>query len=207
MNNMQKSPLQEAVEHAHSLGRRAVIPFITAGFPDKESFWTHLERIDGAGADIIEIGVPFSDPVADGPFIEQASRDALARGVSLKWILDGLKARKGRFSAKLALMGYVNPFHQYGWNGLPWMRRKPGLSGFIIPTCRWKNRHLQGAFDPLGLTLVTLVAPNTSVERMREYKPHTSGFVYVVSVLGTTGGKVDLTQSVTGNHAPRPGRI
>ncbi len=110
MNNMQKSPLQEAVERAHALGRRAVIPFITAGFPDKESFWTHLERIDGAGADIIEIGVPFSDPVADGPLIEQASRDALARGVSLKWILDGLKARKGRFFAKLALMGYVNPF-------------------------------------------------------------------------------------------------
>ena len=63
MNNMQKSPLQEAVERAHALGRRAVIPFITAGFPDKESFWTHLERIDGAGADIIEIGVPFSTPL------------------------------------------------------------------------------------------------------------------------------------------------
>ena len=114
MNNMQKSPLQKAVERAHALGRRAVIPFITAGFPDKESFWTHLSRIDEAGADIIEIGVPFSDPVADGPVIEQASRDALARGVSLKWILDGLKARKGGFSAELVLMGYVNPFYQYG---------------------------------------------------------------------------------------------
>ena len=113
MNNMQKTPLQEAVERAHALGRRAVIPFITAGFPDKDSFWTHLSRIDESGADIIEIGVPFSDPVADGPVIEQASRDALARGVSLKWILDGLKARKGCFSAKLVLMGYVNPFYQY----------------------------------------------------------------------------------------------
>ena len=79
MNNMQKTPLQEAVERAHALGRRAVIPFITAGFPDKDSFWTHLSRIDESGADIIEIGVPFSDPVADGPVIEQASRDALAR--------------------------------------------------------------------------------------------------------------------------------
>lgn len=95
MNNTQKSPLQEAVEQAHAKGRRAVIPFITAGFPDMDSFWTHLERIDAAGADIIEIGVPFSDPVADGPVIEDASRDALARGVSLKWILDGLKAARG----------------------------------------------------------------------------------------------------------------
>ena len=167
MNNMQKSPLQKAVERAHALGRRAVIPFITAGFPDKESFWTHLSRIDEAGADIIEIGVPFSDPVADGPVIEQASRDALARGVSLKWILDGLKARKGGFSAELVLMGYVNPFYQYGLEQL--------------------------ALD----ALVTLVAPNTSVERMREYKPYTSGFVYVVSVLGTTGGKANLERSVT----------
>ena len=195
---MQKSPLHEAVEHAHSLGRRAVIPFITAGFPDKESFWTHLERIDGAGADIIEIGVPFSDPVADGPFIEQASRDALARGVSLKWILDGLKARKGRFSAKLALMGYVNPFYQYGLERLALDAAEAGVSGFIIPDMPLEESGIfRDAFDPLGLTLVTLVAPNTSVERMREYKPHTSGFVYVVSVLGTTGGKVDLTQSVT----------
>lgn len=198
MNNMQKSPLQEAVERAHALGRRAVIPFITAGFPDKESFWTHLERIDGAGADIIEIGVPFSDPVADGPLIEQASRDALARGVSLKWILDGLKARKGRFFAKLALMGYVNPFYQYGLERLALDAAEAGVSGFIVPDMPLEESGIfRDAFDPHGLTLVTLVAPNTSVERMREYKPHTSGFVYVVSVLGTTGGKVDLTQSVT----------
>ena len=198
MNNMQKSPLQEAVERAHALGRRAVIPFITAGFPDKESFWTQLERIDGAGADIIEIGVPFSDPVADGPLIEQASRDALARGVSLKWILDGLKARKGRFFAKLALMGYVNPFYQYGLERLALDAAEAGVSGFIVPDMPLEESGIfRDAFDPHGLTLVTLVAPNTSVERMREYKPHTSGFVYVVSVLGTTGGKVDLTQSVT----------
>lgn len=198
MNNMQKSPLQEAVERAHALGRRAVIPFITAGFPDKDSFWTHLERIDGAGADIIEIGVPFSDPVADGPFIEQASRDALSRGVSLQWILDGLKARQGRFSAKLALMGYVNPFYRYGLERLARDAAEAGVSGFIVPDMPLEESGMfREAFGPHGLTLVTLVAPNTSAERMREYKPHTSGFVYVVSVLGTTGGKADLTKSVT----------
>ena len=186
MNNMQKSPLQKAVERAHALGRRAVIPFITAGFPDKESFWTHLSRIDEAGADIIEIGVPFSDPVADGPVIEQASRDALARGVSLKWILDGLKARKGGFSAELVLMGYVNPFYRYGLKQLALDDMPLEESGMF-----------REAFSPHGLTLVTLVAPNTSVERMREYKPYTSGFVYVVSVLGTTGGKANLERSVT----------
>ena len=184
MNNMQKTPLQEAVERAHALGRRAVIPFITAGFPDKDSFWTHLSRIDESGADIIEIGVPFSDPVADGPVIEQASRDALARGVSLKWILDGLKARKGCFSAKLVLMGYVNPFYQYGLEQLARDAEEAGVSGFIVPDMPLEESGMfREVFSPRGLTLVTLVAPNTSVERMREYKPYTSGFVYVVSVL------------------------
>ena len=198
MNNMQKSPLQKAVERAHALGRRAVIPFITAGFPDKESFWTHLSRIDEAGADIIEIGVPFSDPVADGPVIEQASRDALARGVSLKWILDGLKARKGGFSAELVLMGYVNPFYRYGLKQLALDAEEAGVSGFIVPDMPLEESGMfREAFSPHGLTLVTLVAPNTSEERMREYKPYTSGFVYVVSVLGTTGGKANLERSVT----------
>ena len=128
MNNMQKPPLQEAVERAHALGRRAVIPFITAGFPDKDSFWTHLSRIDESGADIIEIGVPFSDPVADGPVIEQASRDALARGVSLKWILDGLKARKGCFSAKL-------------------VRRRQASAVSSYRICRWRNPECSGKFS------------------------------------------------------------
>ena len=164
MNNMQKSPLQKAVERAHALGRRAVIPFITAGFPDKESFWTHLSRIDEAGADIIEIGVPFSDPVADGPVIEQASRDALARGVSLKWILDGLKARKGGFSAELVLMGYVNPFYQYGLEQLALDAEEAGVSGFIVPDMPLEESGMfREAFSPHGLTLVTLVAPNTSL--------------------------------------------
>lgn len=198
MMNTQQSPLQEAIEQAHAKGRRAVIPFITAGFPDMDSFWTHLARIDGAGADIIEIGVPFSDPVADGPVIEDASREALAHGVSLEWILDGVKARKGRFSAKLVLMGYVNPFYQYGLEKLARDAVEAGVSGFIVPDMPLEESDLfRKSFDPCGLTLVTLVAPNTSAERMAEYKPHTWGFVYVVSVLGTTGGKADMAQSVT----------
>ena len=164
MNNMQKSPLQKAVERAHALGRRAVIPFITAGFPDKESFWTHLSRIDEAGADSFEIGVPFSVPVADGPDIEQASLDSLALGVSLKWILDGLKARKGGFSAELVLMGYVNPFYQYGLDQLALDAEEAGVSGFIFPVMQFELSGLFGeAFSPHGLTLVTLVSPNTSL--------------------------------------------
>jgi tryptophan synthase alpha chain len=194
---MKISPLQKAIEEALNNGRHAVIPFITAGFPDKESFWTQLNRIDASGADIIEIGVPFSDPVADGPVIEQASRNALKLGVTLKWILDGLKQRKGRFRAKLVLMGYVNPFYQYGLEQLAKDAVEAGVSGFIVPDMLLEETDLfRNVFDAYGLDIITLVAPNTTKERMEEYKPYTRGFVYVVSVLGTTGGKTNVAVSV-----------
>lgn len=111
--------------------------------------------------------------------------------------MDGLKARKGQFSAKLVLMGYVNPFYQYGLDRLSRDAVEAGVHGFVVPDMPLEESGMfRKAFAPYGLTLVTLVAPNTSVERMKEYKPCTEGFVYVVSVLGTTGGKADLEQSV-----------
>lgn len=95
-------------------------------------------------------------------------------------------------------MGYVNPFYQYGLEQLALDAEEAGVSGFIVPDMPLEESGMfREAFSPHGLTLVTLVAPNTSVERMREYKPYTSGFVYVVSVLGTTGGKASLERSVT----------
>lgn len=95
-------------------------------------------------------------------------------------------------------MGYVNPFYQYGLEQLARDAEEAGVSGFIVPDMPLEESGMfREVFSPRGLTLVTLVAPNTSVERMREYKPYTSGFVYVVSVLGTTGGKANLEQSVT----------
>ena len=198
MNNTQKSPLQEAVEQAHAKGRRAVIPFITAGFPDMDSFWIHLERIDGAGADIIEIGVPFSDPVADGPVIEDASRDALARGVSLKWILDGLKAHKGQFSAKLVLMGYVNPFYQYGLDRLSRDAVEAGVHGFVVPDMPLEesgmfrkafggSQHLRGTHEGVQALYGRI--------RLRGVRPRHYGRE------GGSGAERG------GDHAPRPFRI
>lgn len=129
-------------------------------------------------------------------------------GVSLKWILDGLKARKGQFSAKLALMGYVNPFYQYGLENLARDAAEAGVYGFIVPDMPLEESGMfRKVFAPYGLTLVTLVAPNTSVERMKEYKPCTEGFVYVVSVLGTTGREDGSGAECGGDHAPCPFRV
>lgn len=181
--------MKATIEHAHAEGRLALIPFITAGFPTPETFWNMLEEIDAAGADIIELGIPFSDPVADGPVIEAASRKALAAGVSLAWVMEGLRARKGRFHAKLVLMGYVNPFLQYGLDKLAREAADVGVSGLIVPDLPLEETpEFRTSLDAHGLTLITLVGPNTTLERMKAYAPYTREYVYVVSVLGTTGG-------------------
>ena len=96
--------LEQKIRDAHTAGRTALIPFVTAGFPTLDTFWGIIEELDANGADVIEIGVPFSDPVADGPVVEDASRRALEQGVSLNWIMDGLKQRAGNFKAGIVLM-------------------------------------------------------------------------------------------------------
>jgi len=165
-----------------------LIPFITAGHPSPEKFWNVLCELDDNGADVIEIGVPFTDPVADGPVIEAASQQALERGVTLCWILDGLRERRGTFKAKLVLMGYLNPFLQYGFERLAEEAEAIGVYGFVIPDLPLdEDAEYRAALRGRGIHLIPLVAPNTSLERMREYAAVSSGYVYVVSVLGITG--------------------
>lgn len=181
--------MKNTILAARQEGRHAVIPFITAGFPSLERFWDVLAEIDAAGADIIEIGIPFSDPVADGPVIEEISREALAAGVSLSWVVEGLRARKGQYRSKIVFMGYANPFIQYGLERLAADCAEVGVSGFIVPDLPLEETpEFREALQAHGLSLITLVGPNTSEERMRAYAPFAQDYVYVVSVLGTTGG-------------------
>jgi len=189
--------MKDTILKARQQGRLALIPFITAGFPSPETFWDALAEIDAAGADIIEIGIPFSDPVADGPVIEAISRKALEEGITLKGVIDGLRARKGQYRAKLVLMGYMNPFLQYGPEQLATDCKEAGVSGFIVPDLPLEETpEFRAAIEPAGLVLITLIGPNTSTERMKLYAPCTQGYVYVVSVLGTTGGVNNHVEAV-----------
>lgn len=189
--------MKDTILKARQQGRLALIPFITAGFPSPEKFWDALAEIDAAGADIIEIGIPFSDPVADGPVIEAISRKALEDGVTLKGVIAGLRARKGQYRAKLVLMGYMNPFLQYGLEQLTTDCKEAGVSGFIVPDLPLEETpEFRSAIEPAGLVLITLIGPNTSTERMKRYAPYTQGYVYVVSVLGTTGGVNNHVEAV-----------
>lgn len=168
----------------------ALIPYITAGFPSRAAFWEQVEELDANGADIIEIGVPFSDPVADGPVVENAARRALAEGMTLDLLLQELTAHKGRLRAGLVLMGYLNPFLQYGLKRFAQAAAAAGVQGCIVPDLPYEESALfRQTLRAQGIALISLVGQNTSTERMRLYAAASEGYVYVVSVMGTTGGK------------------
>ena len=188
--------LQQRIEAANAEGRVARIPFLTAGFPTPERFPAILRELDESGADIIEIGVPFSDPVADGPVVEDASRRALEQGVTLKGIMRTLAGLKPRLKAGLVLMGYYNPFLQYGLDALAADAAAAGVQGFIVPDLPLEeDGPLRRALSAQGLDLIPLVGVNTGEERMRAYARRATGYVYVVSVLGTTGVRRDMSQA------------
>jgi tryptophan synthase alpha chain len=187
------SGLEIAIRAATTEGRVALIPFLPAGYPNKDRFFEELDQLDRGGADVIEIGVPFSDPVADGPVVEEASLHCLELGVNLGWIFDELIKRKGRYKAPLVLMGYMNPFYQYGFDKIAEQAAAAGVAGLIIPDLPLEeSREARETLLAGGVDLVSLVGLNTSAERLAEYAAVSSGFVYFVSVLGVTGVRNSL---------------
>jgi len=191
------SILTDRIRAAAASGRKAVIPYLPAGFPDKIRFWEELSALDAGGADIIEIGVPFSDPVADGPVVEEASLRSLGLGVTLAWILDELAGRRGELQAGLVLMGYYNPFLQYGLKKLGEDCKKAGVAGLIIPDLPLEEMEpISTALERFGIELICLVGLNTPDDRLKRYAARAKGFVYFVSVLGTTGVRESLPEEV-----------
>jgi tryptophan synthase alpha chain len=185
---MSTSILTKRIEEARAKGRLGLIPFLPAGYPDKARFWDEIDALDASGADVIEIGMPFSDPVADGPVVEHASLQCLDAGVNLAWTLAGLAARKGRYRAGLVLMGYLNPVLQYGLERFASDAASAGVHGVILADVPFEESGpVRAAFDPQGLALIPLVGLNTTPGRMALYAREGQGFAYFVSVLGTTG--------------------
>jgi len=191
--DIKMNPMQTKIEEARAKGKVGLIPFLPAGYPDREQFWKELKELDAAGASVIEIGMPFSDPVADGPVVEEASLKCLEDGINLHWILDELKARKGQFNAALLLMGYLNPVYQYGLDQFGKDCAEAGVSGLIIADMPLEESKLvKNAIEPHGVALVPLIGLNTTKERMQHYADGAQGFCYFVSVLGTTGQRKSL---------------
>ena len=182
--------ISTAIQAAVAKGRPALVGYLTAGFPSRRQFNASLAAVAG-GCDVVEIGVPFSDPMADGTTIQRASFAALADGVTLPWIPDELKSGP-RHGAPILLMSYLNPLLAFGMDKLPRAAREAGVAGFIVPDLPFEeSADLRQALEKEGLALVQMVTPVTPPERLKMLCREARGFVYAVTMTGTTGKSAD----------------
>lgn len=190
------SVISEAIRNAKARGRPALVGWVTAGFPRRETFVQQLTAVAEA-SDVVEIGVPFTDPMADGATIQRASRAALEQGVSLKWILAELSGPRPKLRAPLLLMSYLNPLLAYGLDRLPEDAARAGVSGFIVPDLPFEEcEDVRAALAARDIALVQLVTPVTPIERMQMLCAASSGFVYAVTMTGTTGKNFAVLEEV-----------
>lgn len=191
-----RDTISDAIRQAAARGRPAVVAFMTAGFPDRSGFRGSLAAI-AAAADVVEIGIPFTDPMADGMTIQRASRAALEGGFTLPWLLAELSGVQPRPQAPLLLMSYLNPLLAYGLDRLPAAAARAGVAGFIIPDLPYEeSAEMRAALDGEGLALVQMVTPVTPPERLRMLCAASQGFVYAVTMTGTTGKSVAVPEDV-----------
>jgi tryptophan synthase alpha chain len=191
-----RDEISAALSDANANGKVALVPFITAGYPEKDGFISTLKAIAAEG-DVVEIGVPFSDPMADGVTIQRSSHAAIAAGVSLHWIIDELTAA-GDIGAPVVLMSYLNPLLAFGFEQLAEQSVAAGVCGFIVPDLPWEeSEEFRTVLDKHGLALVQLVTPVTPDERLEMLCRGSQGFVYAVTITGITGGDVVLPPTVT----------
>ena len=173
----------------------ALIPFITAGYPNAEDFKQTLFEISKK-ADVIEIGVPFSDPMADGVTIQRSSHMAIENGVTLKWIFNQLK--EINLHTPIVLMSYLNPLYVFGMQELVKASLESGVDGFIVPDLPIEeSKEFNGRLSEAGLALIQLVTPATPKDRIEMITNQSSGFIYAVTVKGVTGGEDALSADVT----------
>lgn len=189
--------ISAAIRAAAAGGEPALIAYLTAGFPQRAKFREHVRAL-AAGADVIEIGVPFTDPMADGVTIQRASLAALAQGVTLGWILAELEAL-GQLGAPLLLMSYLNPLLSFGVQRLAAAAAQAGVAGFIVPDLPLdESSELRTALAARQLGLVQMVTPVTPAARLEQLCAASEGFVYAVTMTGTTGKNVAVPDEVLG---------
>jgi tryptophan synthase alpha chain len=191
-----RDAVSAAIQAAAAKGRPALVGFLTAGFPTRLEFKDNLAAVASV-CDVVEIGVPFSDPMADGTTIQRASFAALAGGVTLPWILEELNSLTRRHSAPILLMSYLNPLLSVGLDSLPRQAAAAGVAGFIVPDLPFEESgDLKQALEREGLALVQMVTPVTPPDRLAMLCREAKGFVYAVTMTGTTGTHKGLTTEV-----------
>ncbi len=192
------NPIQEAFRRAADDDRTAIVPFVTVGHPQRDSTPDVVEALSEAGADVIELGIPFSDPLAEGPVIQRSSFKALQNGITPEQCFRNAKSiRNQGVETPLVFMGYYNPIYQIGLDEFCARTRDAGVNGIIaadLPAA--ESGPLLEACQKAGISLVPLLALTSTEETIATACQQASGFVYCVSVLGVTGARTAVSQSV-----------
>ncbi|MBP5992143.1 MAG: tryptophan synthase subunit alpha [Piscinibacter sp.] len=198
------SRIAAAFAALHARGRKALIPYVTAGDPYADATVDIMVAMAKAGADVIELGVPFSDPMADGPVIQKASERALAKGIGMPQVLQIVREFRARDTATpVVLMGYANPVERYGVERFVADAKAAGVDGVLVvdyppEECEAFSARLRDA----GLDLIFLLAPTSTEQRIRDVGRIASGYVYYVSLKGVTGAG-HLDTSAVAQAVPR----
>ena len=190
------SNISDTFHQARQENRTVLIPYITVGFPEATITPQLIIALANAGADIIELGVPFSDPTADGPVVQYAGQIALRNGITMQHCLEAASAARSA-SIPLILMGYMNPFLQYGLPQLTKQAQQAGIKGFIVPDLPPEEGiEFSTIAAENGCDLIYMAAPSSSSERLKLIGQRSRGFVYGVTVRGVTGERRELPSDV-----------
>ena len=199
---MTVSRLDACFQRLRADGRKALIPFVTAGDPGLEATVPVMHALVQAGADVIELGVPFSDPMADGPTIQRSSERALARGAGLRYVLDTVATfRRGDERTPVVLMGYLNPVEIHGYARFADAAVAAGVDGVLLVDLPPEEAGVAlEAFGAAGLALILLASPTTSDARAERLLALAQGYLYYVSFAGVTGASERLDSTVAGQR-------
>lgn len=199
------SRLQPRFASLSECGRKALIPFITAGDPSLEATVPVMHALVGAGADVLELGVPFSDPMADGPTIQRSSERALARGAGMGWVLDAVREFRERDDATpVVLMGYLNPVEIRGADRFARDAAAAGVDGvLLVDLPPEESAGFREALAAQGVDLILLASPTTPDARLSLLLDHAGGYLYYVSFAGVTGASERLDPDAAALHLRR----
>jgi tryptophan synthase alpha chain len=189
--------LKDRTQSIKARREKALVAFLTAGFPDEGTFLRLIEAASQAGCQVIEVGIPFSDPIADGPIIQQSSKQALENGITLRKALALVEEASKSTSAALVLMSYFNPILRMGLKRFAEIARDSGISGVIVPDVPLEeSAEIRSTLRDHRITLVDLVAPTSGADRIQRISEAADGFLYLVSVAGVTGVRSALSNDL-----------
>lgn len=190
--------ISERFAERASEGRRTLVPYVTCGFPSADASVEVLGALTEAGADVLELGIPFSDPLADGPVIQDSTFRALEGGMTVSGVLDTLREFRGDSDTPVVLFGYVNPILRYGLDAFLSDAAEAGAQGLLltdVPT--GADPEIEQAILSSPLDFIRLIAPTTSADRLPSVAGSGQGFLYYISRTGVTGTQEDLSASLT----------